>query len=297
MNDVAIPIAFALLCWWLGTGLVFLAERALRARRGAAPWVIAAGGALAMAGIAVSSTMTASSGAYLGFACSIGLWGALELSFLTGLVIGPRRRSCEAGCRGWRHFGHAVMALLYHELALAACGVAVIAICWNQANTSAAWVYGVLWIMRESAKLNLFLGVRNPAVELLPARLAHLAGYFGRRRANALLPVSVAAGSLGTLLLVQQSSAASASDQDHVAALLLATLLGLAVIEHLVLILPVRADALWTWATRRNGGPPSDGGLSLRLRAEPDAVTALVAVTTACEGEAPEPNLPPGAPA
>jgi putative photosynthetic complex assembly protein 2 len=299
MNDILAPIGIALFCWWFGTGLVFLLERAVRGRPRAAPAAIAAILGLSLWGVAQSAALTTTAGAYLGFACSIGLWGALELSFLSGLVTGPRVAvTCPRHCSGWRHFGHAVMALLYHELALVICALAVGAICMNQANPTALWTYLLLWVMRESAKLNLFLGVRNTAVELLPRRLEHLAVYFGKRRANPLLPVSISAALVIDGLLIQQ--AGSVAGQDRAADLLLATLLSMAIIEHIVLILPVRADLLWTWATRRKAAqraPAARGGIDgLRDDAEPAAVlTKSLAIRT--EDSPRTPPLPPGAPA
>jgi len=306
MSTTLLPVGFALFCWWFGTGIVFLLERAMRQRRQRAIAGIGVMGALSLLGIVESCQVAHDSGAYLAFASSIGLWGALELSFLTGLITGRRVPSCDRDCRGWRHFGHAVQALLYHELALAFFALAVVAICWNQPNPTAACTYGLLWVMRESAKLNLFLGVRNTAVELLPERLAHLARYFGKNRINLLLPLSVVAASIGDILLVRHALAESATNQDRVAGLLLATLLALAIVEHLVLVLPVRADALWTWATRRSNakaGPPL-GGASHLASFEPDSAGSVVGAARAtgmvpigpAEAAHPPP-MPPGAPA
>jgi putative photosynthetic complex assembly protein 2 len=251
------PVAFVVLAWWLGTGLVFLLERATRGRPTAALAGIVAFAALALTGAAAASLDTSAAGAYVGFASSIVLWGALELSFLTGLATGPRRRSCPDECRGWRHFVHAVQALLYHELALLAALGAVCAISWNHPNQTAAWTFGLLWVMRESAKLNLFLGVRNPAVELLPRQLEHLRCYFGSRRVNPMLPVSLAAAVFADILLVDRALAPAAAHADRVAGLMLATLLALAILEHLMLVLPVRADALWIWATQSRAARPA----------------------------------------
>ena len=280
MNETLAPIGFAVFSWWIGTGLVFIAERAVRGRPVAALALILATGALSLAGVVQSSLGTEPGAAYLAFASSIGLWGALELSFLTGLVTGPRVQPCESGRGGWRHFGHAVMALLYHELALLLCGVAVAAICWHQPNPTAACTYTLLWVMRESAKLNLYLGVRNTAVELLPRHLAHLGTYFGKRKANALLPVSIAAAALADGALLRHAISTVATPQETATGLLLAALLALAIVEHIVLVLPVRPDALWTWATRRNGAPlpPDDAGSKPVLRhADPDAAPPVPA--------------------
>jgi putative photosynthetic complex assembly protein 2 len=273
MSDYALPIGFALFCWWFGTGLVFLTERGLRGRPTAVVVGAIAGlSALAVYGIAQSSQELQAGRVYLGFASSIVLWGALELSFLTGLITGAQvtvcTPVCAPACRGWRHFGHAVLALLYHELALAFCALAVATLCWNQPNPCAAWTFGLLWVMREGAKLNLFLGVRNPAAELLPQRLAHLARYFGKRQMNPLLPLSILAATLAEIWLVRQVILEATTRADRIAGLLLATLLALAIVEYLVLVLPVRADALWTWATRRNGRiKPPGGAAASRIEA------------------------------
>jgi putative photosynthetic complex assembly protein 2 len=275
MNEAMAPVAFAVFSWWIGTGLVFVAERLVRNRAQSAITTIFASGAVSLFCVLQSSLTTEPWGAYLGFAGSIGLWGALELSFLSGLVTGPRRAPSPTGTGMGRRFGQAVMALLYHELALIVCGLVVVAICWHQPNPTAACTYTLLWIMRESAKLNLFLGVRNTAVELLPKRLAHLASYFGTRKLNWLLPVSILGAAIADAVLVRQAISAVVSPQQNVAGFLLATLLGLAIIEHIVLVLPIRADALWIWATRRGGkiAPPGDARCA-RLRGEPEVVPA-----------------------
>ena len=275
MDDAVAPVAFAVFSWWIGTGLVFIAERLVRDRAPTALAVILVSGALSLFCVLQSSLTTEPWGAYLGFAASIGLWGALELSFLSGLVTGPRLVPSPPQTGGVRRFGQAVMALLYHELALIACGLVVVAICWKQANPTAACTYTLLWVMRESAKLNWFLGVRNSAVELLPRRLAHLASYFGTRKLNALLPLSIAGAAIADAWLARQAVSAVVSPQQNIAGFLLATLLGLAIIEHIVLVLPIRADALWIWATRRNGKtlPPADVRSAL-LRSEPEVVPA-----------------------
>ncbi|WP_163591818.1 DUF3623 family protein, partial [Klebsiella pneumoniae] len=48
-----------------------------------------------------------------------------------------------------------------------------------------------LWLMRLSAKLNVFLGVRNLNEQFLPEHLRYMHSYFRQRSSNALFPVSV----------------------------------------------------------------------------------------------------------
>ena len=106
----------------------------------------------------------------------------------------------------------------------------------------------VLWAGRTSAKLNFFLGVRNLGEEFLPARLAYLKSFFRRRAMNPLMPISVG---LGLLWL-----AALAWQPGTLGRVFIVTMLTLAVIEHLVLVLPLPFARLWGWAVteRRAAG-------------------------------------------
>ncbi len=62
---------------------------------------------------------------------------------------------------------------------------------------------------------------------------------------NALLPVSVLAGSVLAIMQVLAAHDPAADAFERTGATLLATLLTLGVIEHLALVVPVRIEALW----------------------------------------------------
>jgi 5-aminolevulinate synthase len=82
----------------------------------------------------------------------------------------------------------------------------------DAANPVALWTYLILWGMRLSAKLNLFLGAPNVAEEFLPDRMYYLTTYFSKRPMNGLFPVSVTAGTLltaGLALAAAQSGAST----------------------------------------------------------------------------------------
>ncbi len=66
----------------------------------------------------LSAADTSVTGAYTAFTCGVLIWGWLEISFYMGYVTGPRTHHCDHGCSGWRHFGHAIQASLYHEIAV-----------------------------------------------------------------------------------------------------------------------------------------------------------------------------------
>jgi putative photosynthetic complex assembly protein 2 len=247
MSQFALPVLFALFIWWFGTGIVLCLVR-IGPRRlslvivGATVTLVASAyGLVATAGI-----MTVS-GAYLAFSCAILAWCWLEITFLTGHVTGPRKSACPACASGWRRVGLAISAILYHELALVAFGVGIVALTWQGANQVGAATFLVLWIMRLSAKLNLFLGVPFLNDDLLPERLGHLKSYFSCRPMNAFFPVAVTASTiLATLLAVGALEAKTEFGTS--AFLLLATLVALAVLEHWFMVIPVPVRAIWEWS-------------------------------------------------
>ncbi len=248
MAGYAAPVACALFVWWFATGLILVLVRRPSATFA---WSLLAAGVLAVGALwllAATRDDTSVAAAYLAFGCGVALWGFLELGFLTGIVSGSRRHGCAAGCCGWRHFGHAIEAILHHELAIIAMAIAVLTLSWNAPNPIGAWTFLVLWVMRQSAKLNLFLGVRNLGEEFLPPHLEYLKSYFRRRPINLLFPFSVTLPTVVATLLVRAALAPDADAFVVAGRLLVAALLGLAVLEHWLLVLPVSLDALWRWA-------------------------------------------------
>ncbi len=206
--------------------------------------------AVALVGVSYVREDVSPAGAYLGFASGIVVWGWLEMSFLMGFLTGPRRRACLLHCRGWRHFLHAIQAILYHELAIIALGVLVFALSWRGGNRIAAHCIAILWAMRASAKLNLFLGVRNLSTELLPAHLAYLGSFFRKQPMNFLFPVSVTGGTVLAAHYVSKLLTTGVPEFAQTGQALLATLAILGVLEHWMLVLPFPAAALWSWGLK-----------------------------------------------
>ena len=174
MTEYALPIVCTLFVWWFSTGVILLLDGLPRPTH---RWSLFASTSIALVALFVlargknDATVT---GVYVAFTCAILIWGWLEMSFLAGFVTGPRRHACVPGCSGWPHFRHAIEAILYHELSIIGCACAVFAATWDGANQVGTWTFVVLWSMRVSAKLNLFLGVRNLSEEFLPPHLAYL---------------------------------------------------------------------------------------------------------------------------
>ena len=255
MSEFGLPALVAALVWWFLTGAILYLDGLPRSTF---RWSFSAASVLlvgALYDLHASALDPSTAGAYTAFTCAVLAWGWLEMSFLMGFVTGPRKTACGAGCHGgWAHFVHATEAILYNELATLAGGLTVIALTWGGVNKVGLWTYLVLWSMRLSAKLNLFLGVLNTGEAFLPEHLQYLKGFFRNRRMNLLFPVSIAASTIVAVQLAQRCLAAD-EPARAVGLALVTSLLVLAILEHWFMVLPIRVERLWNWAMRRTPPP------------------------------------------
>lgn len=261
MTEIGLPLLLAIFVWWLSTGVILYLDGL---GRSSFRWSMAGASLLsaaALAGLWVTSTWETSSGAYIAFLCALMIWGWNEMAFLMGYLSGPRKTPCPEGATGFRRFRYATETLIDHELAIVASGVIIAAMTWGGANQFGLWTFAVLWIMRLSTKINIFLGAPNIPEEFLPAHLAYLASYFRRRPMNGFFPFAITAATLFTAFLVHIALAFSTTSFEKVGYLLLTTLMALAVLEHWLLYVPLSATKLWSWGLRSHeavAAPPAD---------------------------------------
>jgi putative photosynthetic complex assembly protein 2 len=258
MTELGAPAAYAVLLWWFTTGLILfldgLPPATFRRSMAAATAVLVPAAYF----LRSSAADVSISGAYTGFSCAILVWGWLEMSFLMGFITGPRTHACVERCFGWRHFLHATQAIVYNEIATLIGAVCVLAATRAQPNRVALWTFLVLWVMRLSAKLNLFLGVPNLGEKFLPAHLQYLKSFFRKRSMNFLFPLSVT-GSTAVLVLLAQRYKDAADAAHGVGYALVGSLLALALLEHWFMVLPLPSEKLWNWVlnAKRNPAAPT----------------------------------------
>jgi len=245
---IGATVVYTLFLWWFSTGAILWLDRRPRKTY---PVSLFAGFGVALAGLYAATASMASAtptGALVAFTAAILIWGWHELSFLTGLIAGPRTSPCPPDAVGWRRFRLATSTLIYHEIALAVTAAAIVLITWGQPNQVGSGIFLVLFVSRLSAKLNLFLGVPNFSAEFFPDHLRYLTSYLRKRPMNALFPLSMLAG-----LAVVAGEAAIALDPGAapfavVGCSLMFALTALALIEHIFMVLPLPDTALWRWA-------------------------------------------------
>src|SRR4051812_44430538 len=258
MAQFFLPALHGFGIWWVSTCLILfldnLPQRTFRWSMAGATAVL--GGAIY--GLMASATDTTDTGAYIAFTCGVLIWGWLEMSFYMGYVTGPRRHHCVHGCSGWGHLVHAIMASLYHELAILGLAILVFLLTWGKPNQFGTWTFEILWWMHQSARLNVFLGVSNLNPHFLPDHLSHIRSFFRHAPMNLLFPFSVTASTICAVCMTQRALSSGDDIFNATGFSLLATMMVLAILEHWFLVLPISAtriwNAMWQWSLASRGG-------------------------------------------
>ena len=250
MSSYLLPVLYTLFVWWFSTGVILylngLPRWTFRWTMGATTLLLA----LALVGLYATRNDTRVTGSYLAFTFAVMVWAWQEVAFLLGYVTGPRRTPCPPGAQKWQRAGYALQALLHHEVALIVLGGAVVLLVQGGSNQTGLFTFAILWVMRQSAKLNVFLGVRNLNEGFLPTHLKYLQSYFRRRSMNPLFPVSVAVSTWLAVLLWQGALADGIRAFDATLLTFAGTLLSLAILEHWFMVLPLPSENLWNWGLR-----------------------------------------------
>jgi putative photosynthetic complex assembly protein 2 len=282
----AVPVLTALFIWWFTTGAIFYLDN-LPVKT--FKWSMLGATALLLIAFGVLSAtahQTDTQSVYLAFAAGLVVWGWQEISLYLGFVTGIRKAHCPDNCGGLRHFWHAIEANLWHEVAILTTGAFLIYLVGGAENRFGLWTYGLLWAMNLSARLNVFLGVRNVSAAFVPAHVEFLKSFLNQRPMNLLFPVSVTVATTATFFLVGKIADA-ASEAESVGYTLLATMAGLALVEHWMLVLPIPVEKLWNWSLPGDTRSAPSRSASSRFRADhPVEFATLKAPLT------PKPDLP-----
>ncbi len=236
-------IAFVIVMWSASTAVIFyldsLPTRTFKWSMAAATLVLIGCGFAIWQLRSEASTFAVA----ISFAAGLLAWGWTEMALYMGYITGPRKTRCAEGCSGAHHFGHAVSANLWHEITV----IVFASVIYLSANQTAFWCFTMLWLMHLSARLNVFLGARNVSAEFVPDHMDILKGFLRRRNMNALFPFSCTALVALTVYLAAQPQTFEIT--------MAATLAAIGLLEHVLLMLPLPTEKLWTWSLSNRAQP------------------------------------------
>jgi len=260
MANPWIAALFALFVWWFSTGAILMAVKRSDRVGGNAHRVATILGVpaflLGWFGLNASLGDPSTMSAYIGFLSALAIWGWIELAFLSGIITGPNKTDCPEGLIGWERFLRAWGTIAHSEAALVASLIVIGTLSWNAPNDLGLWTFALLFAARISAKLNVFLGVPNINVEFLPNPMKHLASHFKVSKMSWFFPVGVTLLSVAFAIWLERAIGAPAGSGERVGYALLATLTGLALVEHWVMVLPIPDAKLWRFLVKFSESGP-----------------------------------------
>lgn len=227
--------------WWIATGVTFAMQRGPRVSAA----ILLAASLAACAGAAIihrsrdDDTPRGARTAFLGAAL---VWWWTAALFYSGWGV-DLSASISAPPRSMSLALAAIVATLRPDLFALAALVVIGALVVRRRNTVALGAFAVFWLTLQTAKLNVFFGVRNAGVDLLPTRLAGLGAFFGPPHNSPLLLATNLALVIGLVVLLSRAYRARRPFARH-SATLLGTLVALALLEHVLLGVDFRAP-LW----------------------------------------------------
>jgi len=246
VTEFALPLLFATVLWFVATGFVLWLDKLPSHTWPVSITLASVASGFAMGGIIATAEETSAWAAYVAFACALVLWGWHELSFLMGFVTGPNRNPCPPDARGWRRFRLAASTLIYHEVAMFVCVLVMAAATWGKPNQTATLTFLLLFVMRLSAKFNIFAGVPHLSTEMMPDHMRYLASYFRIAPPRWFFILSVSGIAVLAALLADLALSSRGGIATGYA--LAFALVALAFLEHGFLVVPWQDTAIFRWA-------------------------------------------------
>ncbi len=243
--DIVLAVTFAIFTWWLSTTVLLFLTRKNTTSSNISTMVLATFMLIAGLFILILSTKAADvSSAYMGFISVLLIWSWQEAGFLVGWFTGNRKSPCPKQIKGLKRAWLAFQTISYHEFILIILGFSIWMLTIDVPNDISLKTFLILWVMRLSAKLNVFFGVRNFYEEFLPKQISYLTTYFKRKSFNLFLPFLLFVAVI-TDMLFWYNAGVSTSSYERTSSALLAALLALGILEHIFMVLPFQLDRIW----------------------------------------------------
>ncbi len=243
-----ISALYALAFWWLSTGVIIYLNFQSQFY-GVVFWsalvlALVSGGVLFW--FREAETVQ---GVYLSFTAASMVWAFVEISFYTGYIVGPAVRPIFSVGPSWMSFFKAVHRSVYHEGLVLGIVLVMSLVFWRARNKFGFYTFLLFWLMHQSAKLNIFLGVMNTGREFVPDSVSDMTHYMTVAHINWLFPISITLCTILSYRLLQLACSEAAL-WKKVGYVLTGVMAILAWLEHWLLVLPLN-QSLWDVMIKR----------------------------------------------
>lgn len=232
-----IAICYAIILWWVSTGIIIVLYRQARWTYDATFGGMSIIAAICAVGVVLLRNTSETWAIYASFSAGTVVWGWNLASYYTGFITGQRITLPPLPLTNRQRFVFAVKSTIHHELvSLLLVGSALW--CIPGATNPTGFVTIVLfYVLHLLAKLNIYFGVHNFSGEWLPPHLSYITAFFGPARTHWFF---VCAVSIATACTIWFGGIALQHPQQHVqiAAAFWALLSGAGLLELLVLMIP-----------------------------------------------------------
>jgi putative photosynthetic complex assembly protein 2 len=235
-------IIYALVFWWLSTAAIIYFNFQPETRVGIF-WFTLALACGAVYFLIKHRNDGTVKGAYITFTAASIIWAFVEVSFYTGFIVGPQVRPLFTIGPSWQAFHQAVHRSVYHEVMVLSCATGLSVLWFFSKNKFGVQTFFIFWLMHQSAKLNIFLGVTNTGREFLPDTVSSLKPYMTVAAMNWLFPISVTVATIAAYQLISKIWREEETWRK-VGHALVGMMALFAVLEHWMLILPLDGS-LW----------------------------------------------------
>ncbi len=247
-SQLWIPALYSLAFWWLSTGIIIYFNFQPQFY-GVVFWgalITALGSAWYLYRARNVDTVQS---AYLSFTAASLVWAFVEVSFYTGYIVGPAVRPIFSVGPSWISFFKAVHRSAYHEGLVLGIALVMGVVFWRAKNKFGLYTFLLFWLMHQSAKLNIFLGVMNTGKEFVPESVSDMTTYMTIAHINWLFPISITICTILSYRLIQLAFSEKET-WKKVGYMLTGMMAVLAWLEHWLLVLPLN-QSLWDIMIKR----------------------------------------------
>lgn len=232
-----IAISYAIILWWVSTGIIIILYRQARWTYDATFGGLSVVAAACAAMLVLLRHNTDTWAVYASFSAGTVVWGWNLASYYTGFITGQRIVLPELPLTNRQRFIYAVRSTIHHEIVSLCVIVGAVWFMQDASNRTGFVTILLFYVLHLLAKLNIYFGVHNFSGAWLPAHLSYITAFFGPARTHWFFVFTV---SIATACTVWATGIAMQATQPHVqvAGAFWALLSGAGLLELLVLMIP-----------------------------------------------------------